>query len=81
MIHRLKKLLGILTGSRRHRWERALAIHESHRWDQMERDAREAERTARTPEEASAARVKWANAVYQRAWIGHTWIGKRPEAP
>jgi hypothetical protein len=88
---RFRKLLGILTGSRRRRWRRALAIHESHKWDAKERLAREVVQYWRrrilecANDEAINAYGRSLRALdfvrLDRLFYGTTWLGPRPSAP
>lgn len=91
----LRKFIGIITGSRRRRWARALAIHESHRQDGEERSAVDEAILARVEawfprtlgdKEAAAERLKAACFRIEclrikRTMIGSRWLGPRPTAP
>lgn len=69
MLRRILKFLSTITGQRTRRWERACAIHESHRWDELERQA------------AAISRKDEAYVRMMRLIFGSRWIGPRPSAP
>ena len=68
-MNRLRRFWQTITGQRARRWERACAIHESHRWDELERQA------------AAISRKDEAYVRMHRRLFGSRWIGPRPSAP
>ena len=87
-MNRLRRFWQTITGQRARRWERACAIHESHRWDELERHAAAEERRTRpkppryriTPAYIRAKSNR-ERVNMERLLFGSRWIGPRPSAP
>lgn len=66
-----RKLLGIITGSRRRRFRRACLVHECHRWEMPVKQAYdEMRRSLRGTEEHRSARRRWEQAIQGRDLVG-----------